>query len=206
MQCSCCFDHGVTNRRRSHHCESPIALQSMTLNPLNPSGLLPSGVKTLANISTGQLPTLLEVLFSTKTSMKADLADSNNGYSYFLIFLSTMWPSWLRQADVGKMKKMRLKIISVAICKSNIWLTVQLTLIKPQIHGWLATLIEPLMWPGGPSSSFFLHALTEVIIKLDGVSYFTSLVQTECKYVRWLVINTQFPTTLFIMGKLNFEP
>ena len=36
------------------------------------SGLLPVGVKTLSNTSTGQLASLLEAIFSTKNIIKVD--------------------------------------------------------------------------------------------------------------------------------------
>ena len=50
------------------------------------------------NTSAGQLAPLFEVIlvFSTDNSKKRILVNCNRGYSYILIFLSTMWISWLR--------------------------------------------------------------------------------------------------------------
>ena len=64
--------HGVTNRRRSHHCLSPVALQSRPPSLLNPSGLLTVGVINMHNSTTGSPGPLLRVMFSTKNSSKVD--------------------------------------------------------------------------------------------------------------------------------------
>ena len=53
----------VWNRRRSHRVNPLVALRLRPLSPLNPSGLPPVGVKTFHVSSTGQLSSLLVVLF-----------------------------------------------------------------------------------------------------------------------------------------------